>query len=1002
MNQPTTRSRRDPTTVRARAALPWRRASTVAAALTVGLAQGRFATAATLSWDPSKTPTTPSGGTGTWDTGTTPDWSNLSTDVTWTDTTGSNTAVFGGAAGTVTLAGTETANRVVFNTSGYLLTGGTLNLAGTTPTITTNANAEVDSVISGSAGLTKAGTGTLTLTNTETYTGATTINAGTLAYSLGAGTLTLPSGSGLSGAGSLSVSSYNTTFTGNVTLGGSQSYNSLDTNSHYLLSTDTTLTGSAVTISGAIGENGPGSSHLFAIDTSAANGPINLNLGFTVTNVYYPIGSFSANAGTGSLTLTNTTGYTTSLTSLSLTGALTVNDSVPQPGNFSLHATGNSTVAGQFGLEQSHAYYAYSPFTVDAGSTMTVSAELDGVSGVSYGGFSKLGGGTLVLTNANNTYGQGVDLTGGTLQFTNNALKAASSGAGNGGYAVDFIGNSTLKFDATDTTDISTGGQIDIANGVTASFDTNGSTQTFGTAFALKSGTGAAVVLTDTAATPGTLIIAANNTYTGGTTITRGTLQVGNGGSAGSLGTGAVVDNGTLGFNRSSVTLPVAAGLSGTGNLSVVSPSTTFAGNVTLGGSQTYNPGNASAMYALSTSVTLTGSALSITGEAGQPAANSGDTLALDTSAANGPITVNLGFSVPNVSYTLGGFTANAGTGALTVTNTTTSANFPAAVSLTGALNINDTIADAQSLALHATANSTVAGSIGLDQADPVTTYYGNNTFTVDAGATMTVSAQLTGVANKSFGGISKLGAGTLVLSNPNNSYANGTVISAGTVRAEAATASLGTGPVTVSGGTLAGSGNTGSGTVTLSGGTLTAGTGATAADRIGALAIGSGGLTLDGGTYVVKLNLAGATPASTGSGTSVNATTGGIASDQLLVYGTLAAGTSNALVVSPLALSSTAVNGTTYSFVIIDAQGSNNLGAFDYSIGQLSVTPTDAHGNQYALTIGYDNSGGEELLLDVTAVAYAPEPTSLLLVGLAAMPLALGRRRRSSLSELV
>ena len=111
-----------------------------------------------------------------------------------------------------------------------------------------------------------------------------------------------------------------------------------------------------------------------------------------------------------------------------------------------------------------------------------------------------------------------------------------------------------------------------------------------------------------------------------------------------------------------------------------------------------------------------------------------------------------------------------------------------------------------------------MAGSIGLDQADPVTTYYGNNNFTVDAGATMTVSAQLSGVANKSFGGINKLGAGTLVLSNASNNYSNGTVIMAGTVRAEAARASLGTGPVNISAGVLAGSGNTGSGVVTLNG----------------------------------------------------------------------------------------------------------------------------------------------------------------------------------------
>jgi fibronectin-binding autotransporter adhesin len=50
----------------------------------------------------------------------------------------------------------------------------------------------------------------------------------------------------------------------------------------------------------------------------------------------------------------------------------------------------------------------------------------------------------------------------------------------------------------------------------------------------------------------GTLIMTGDSTYTGGTTIEAGTLQLGNGGTTGSI-IGDVTDNGTLTFNRSDV-----------------------------------------------------------------------------------------------------------------------------------------------------------------------------------------------------------------------------------------------------------------------------------------------------------------------------------------------------------------------------------------------------------------------------------------------------------------
>src|SRR5206468_3269583 len=65
----------------------------------------------------------------------------------------------------------------------------------------------------------------------------------------------------------------------------------------------------------------------------------------------------------------------------------------------------------------------------------------------------------------------------------------------------------------------------------------------------------------------GTLVLTASNTYSGATTIdVGGTLQVGNGGTTGSFGTGGITDNGTLTFNRSN-NVTYAGVIPGTGNL---------------------------------------------------------------------------------------------------------------------------------------------------------------------------------------------------------------------------------------------------------------------------------------------------------------------------------------------------------------------------------------------------------------------------------------------------
>jgi autotransporter-associated beta strand protein len=81
----------------------------------------------------------------------------------------------------------------------------------------------------------------------------------------------------------------------------------------------------------------------------------------------------------------------------------------------------------------------------------------------------------------------------------------------------------------------------------------------------------------------GKWILSGNNTYTGGTTISNGILQIGNGGSTGTLGGGLITNHGTLIFNRTG-TLTVSNAISGTGSVTKVG-----SGNLTFSGASSFS-----------------------------------------------------------------------------------------------------------------------------------------------------------------------------------------------------------------------------------------------------------------------------------------------------------------------------------------------------------------------------------------------------------------------------
>ena len=165
------------------------------------------------------------------------------------------------------------------------------------------------------------------------------------------------------------------------------------------------------------------------------------------------------------------------------------------------------------------------------------------------------GPGTLVLGGAN-TYTGGTAIDGGTLAVAADGALGAASGplAFNGG---------TLRLDAG----------FDLAASRAVTLGPGGGTvdtQGFGTKLTQAvSGPGGF-----TKAGTGTLVLTGASSYAGGTTIAEGTLQLGDGGTSGSL-QGMVLNNGALAFNRADA-VAFAGTISGSGSLSQLGTGTTL------------------------------------------------------------------------------------------------------------------------------------------------------------------------------------------------------------------------------------------------------------------------------------------------------------------------------------------------------------------------------------------------------------------------------------------
>ena len=598
-----------------------------------------------------------------------------SATLTLTSASGTFSGTIEGSGGITLTGGTETLSGANSYTGATTVMGGTLeyNFSTTSNNISDNATVAFDSalatsmngIISGSGGVMQIGSGVTTITTAQAYTGTTTISAGTLALS---GTGSIASSSGIIDNGTLSIAGTN----------AGASITSISGVGAVQLGSETlTLTNASGSFAGII--SGSGNLTLAGGSETLLGGDTYTGL-TTISAGTLSVGSYSALAHSSSvidnatldISQSGTIVGTASLVSLSGSGAVTLGANTlvltAAAGTFSgtISGTGGLTLDG--GTETLSGANSYSGMTTISSGTLAISGagglssgnsvtnngtlDLSAISptatitlaSLSGSGQVILGAENLNLANASGTF-SGTISGSGQLIVSGGVEVLAGANSFTGG---TLISGGTLQIGSGSLTGSVMGNIID--NGILA-FDPAGNYVFAGTV----SGAGS-VQQTGL----GTTILTAADPYTGGTTITSGTLQLGNGSAAGSI-TGDVTDNGTLAFDRPD-NVVFGGVISGTGAVTVED------GTVTLAAADTYT--------GVTTVNGLTTLALSGSGSIDN-SQNITDNGTFDISAA----------AAPQIESLAGSGTVNLGSQSLTLTNA--SGTFSGTITGSGGLVLN-------------------------------------------------------------------------------------------------------------------------------------------------------------------------------------------------------------------------------------------------------------------------------------------------------------------------
>jgi autotransporter-associated beta strand protein len=448
-----------------------------------------------------------------------------------------------------------------------------IDLAGGTRTIEVDDNpnstgdfATLSGVISdsvGGASLTKTGAGTLVL-------GGTSGNTFTGAFNMTEGNLSLAKTSGAAIAGTLNLSApYGATFT---TVQGNGQFSSsavINFNGGYWPHFE--LLGNAVTVAGisdayatGVIENSQSETGISANGTMTVNNSTNANY-----SGYIRDGNFGGSTGklvfvkgsTGTLTLSgsNCGGYTGGLTVNA--GTLDYSGSVLPACRYTLN--GGTLIIGT--LSQSIGAFALAGGTLTGSGTLTSNATYNiqsgAVNAVLAGsvGLSKTTTGTATINAP--TYTGVTSVSAGTLNFTG-ALPGGVYAISGGMLNINALSKSISSFQIS-------GGTV-----------TGSGTLTSNSAYNIQTGTvnstlAGSVALNKTGVV--TAILNGANTYSGSTTISAGTLQIGSGGTTGSIASPAVTvaSGATLYFDRSDA-YGYTGAITGSGTVKIPNAGTNF------------------------------------------------------------------------------------------------------------------------------------------------------------------------------------------------------------------------------------------------------------------------------------------------------------------------------------------------------------------------------------------------------------------------------------------